>query len=94
MYLKIKSFTSKSEALNLTGGGENRTLVLSILHNDYYMLSALKNGPTAMQSTPIRLTRLIQSRYGNLKTVGPPHHTKYLTIDPKTLGPILGYRAA
>ena len=38
--LKTKGFSRKTEALKLNGGGENRTLVLSKLHTDDYMLSA------------------------------------------------------
>lgn len=39
--LKTKSFSRLTEAFCLIGGGENRTLVLSKLHNNDYMLSVL-----------------------------------------------------
>jgi|GEM_PF-5794276 len=46
MSLKTKGFSRKTEALILIGGGENRTLVLSKLHINLYMLSTpLYNQP-------------------------------------------------
>jgi len=42
MSLKTKDFSRKTEALILNGGGENRTLVLSELYNNDYMLIAFK----------------------------------------------------
>jgi len=41
MSLKTKGFSRETEAFKIDGGGENRTLVLSKLRNDHYMLSAL-----------------------------------------------------
>ena len=38
---------------SVVGGGENRTLVLSKLCHDHYMLSALKIAPFPMQSTTL-----------------------------------------
>lgn len=39
--LKTKGLSPKTEAFSVIGGGENRTLVLSIRHTDHYMLSVL-----------------------------------------------------
>lgn len=40
---KKKASLAKSEALKMNGGGENRTLVLSKLPTNDYMLSLFKN---------------------------------------------------
>jgi len=58
MSLKTKGFSRETEALILIGGGENRTLVLSKLHINYYMLSTLNIQPILLQSTPLEIGRL------------------------------------
>ncbi len=42
MSLKTKGLSRETEALILIGGGENRTLVLSKLHDSDYMLIVFK----------------------------------------------------
>ena len=53
MSLKTKGFSRETEALIWIGGGENRTLVLSKLHNDDYMLSAFFNKLPLPESAPL-----------------------------------------
>ena len=52
--LKTKGFSRETEALKLNGGGENRTLVLSKLRKNAYMLSGscIKRG-SALEVAPL-----------------------------------------
>lgn len=60
--LKTKGFNPKIEAFYLIGGGENRTLVLGKLHQDHYMLSALKIADIdAEHATKVSLFHFISS---------------------------------
>lgn len=51
----------KLKPLNFNGGGENRTLVLSKLRTDHYMLSVLRYVPPPMQDTPLEADSFLLS---------------------------------
>jgi len=71
-FLKLKPF-------HLIGGGEIRTLVLSKLHNDAYMLSSLNYSATPAVRNP---TRELHTSY-NLETL--PLEVKLQTLTPRFL---------
>jgi len=91
--LKTKGFNLKTEAFCLIGGGENRTLVLGKFPNSDYMLSALILPRIQVQSTSLEPTDPLQSRRNTQRDTSTLRHTQKITIDPKPLGPGLGYRA-
>ena len=76
--MKTKGFTRKSEALKRIGGGENRTLVLSkIQYNHYMLISFFKSlpptirasvgvsKPYSLENTNKGLSYLIPDNYGD-----------------------------
>jgi hypothetical protein len=93
MSLKTKGFSRETEAFCLFGGGESRTLVLSKLHKNDYMLSVLFVLQALMKNTgqtKLKAFYFISSQNPkNGADLGP---YQVDNDSSKALGPTLDYR--